>query len=147
MTSGREAVDLHVVGVGNVSSTIASNRDVVAKSAIGRQGIFFLERPRLQVEGFQQGRWLFDIVDRRKAHPECFGLFIRKNSQDSQCGLVIRLNPGLGSRRTRLYHVDGSSTNAANDDSTISSRSEALRINLFTGDAEFGGRVCRARAT
>ena len=60
-----------------------------------------------------------------------------------ECGLVIRLNPGFGSCRARLHNVDGSRADAADDDSTIRGRGNALRINLFTGDVEFSGR-CRA---
>jgi hypothetical protein len=49
-------------------------------------GIFFLERFHLQVEGLQLGRRLPDIADRRKARPECFGLFVCENPKIPSVG-------------------------------------------------------------
>ena len=103
-------------------------------------GYFSLSAPVCRSKVFKVEGGCLSIVDRRKACPQCFGFFVCENSQDPECGLVVRLNPGFGGCGARLHHVDGSRSDATDDDSTIRGRGDALRVNLFPGDVEFSGR-------
>lgn len=70
-------------------------------------------------------------------HAQSVLAFRLRNSQDFECGLVIRLTRGFGTCRAWLHNVGGSRT----DDSTICGRGDALLLNLFTGDVKFSGAL------
>ena len=138
MASRRKTIDLHVVCIGNIRGAVVSDRDVVAKGALGRKWIAFLGRSGFQIECFQNRRRR--IVDRRKTCPEGVGFLVGKNTQHSEFGFIVGLDPGFGRGSARFHDIDGPGADAADDDSAVRRRGNAFRIDFLPRNLQFGRR-------